>query len=89
MEYTCDSSQSDCKINLLFNPLLDGLESSKLTCEITADFPLETTADPCNPNTSLVPVGDHVLTFKILQTSDNTILATREVLLKNPIRATG
>lgn len=83
-EYTCDPEQAECKINLLVSPLLDGVSSPLLTCEITSDFPLEPTTDPCNPNTSVVPVGDHILSIKILQKSDNTLLVTREILLKNP-----
>lgn len=55
-EYTCDVGLLDCKINLLVTPLLDGIESTQLTCEITADFELVPTSDPCNPNTSLVPL---------------------------------
>lgn len=88
MEYTCDISQPECKVNPLFTPLLDGVESSLLTCEITSDFLLEPTLDPCNFNTSLVPVGDYILSLKILQKSDNTLLTTREILLKNPSRST-
>ncbi len=84
-EYICDSDHTECKVNPLITPLLDGTESPLLTCEITSDFPLESTSDPCNPNTSLVPEGDHILTIKILQKSDNTPLATREILLKNPV----
>jgi len=55
-EYTCDPAQSDCKINLLVTPMADGASSSKLTCVITADFDLISGADPCNPNTSIVPL---------------------------------
>lgn len=84
VEYTCDPEQAECKINLLVTPFLDGISSSRLTCEITSDFPLIATSEPCNPNTSIVPVGNHTLTIKILQTSDNTLLQTREILLKNP-----
>jgi hypothetical protein len=51
---------------------------------ITADFDLIAGAEPCNPNTSVVPVGDHHITIQILQKSDNALLVTREILLKNP-----
>lgn len=84
-EYICDSGNSDCKINLLVMPLVDGIGSSELTCEVLSDFELIPTLDPCNPNTSLVPKGDHVLTIKIVKKSDNTLVTTRDIVLKNPI----
>ena len=85
-EYTCDSAQSECKVNLLVTPLLDGITSTRLTCEITSDFSLEPTTDICNPNTSIVPIGDHIITIKILQISDNLLFTTRQILLKHPAR---
>jgi hypothetical protein len=54
-EYTCDPENTECKMNLLVTPLLDGVDSTKLTCEITSDFEIIPTSDPCNPNTSFVP----------------------------------
>lgn len=83
MEYSCDPAQTECKINLLFVPLVDGVESSQLTCEVTSDFPLIPTLDPCNPNTSIVPLGDHILLIKVLNKTDTSLLVTREILLKN------
>lgn len=82
-EYACDSAQSDCKVNLKITPLLDGLVSSLLTCEVSSDFTLVPTSDPCNPNTSVVPTGDHVVNVKILDTVRWTTLQTSSFLLKN------
>ncbi len=65
-EYVCDSSQPECKVNLKITPLLDGGVSSQLTCQVTSDFTLVPTSDPCNPNTSIVPTGDHIVNVKIL-----------------------
>jgi hypothetical protein len=64
-EYACDPEQAECKINLKIAALLDGIESSQLTCEITSDFEIIPTTDPCNPNTSVVPTGDHIIVIKI------------------------
>lgn len=64
--------------------MLDGMESSQLTCEITTDFELVPTTEPCNPNTSIVPVGDHTLTINILDKVRGTILQTSALTLKNP-----
>ena len=83
MEYTCDSTQTECKINLKITPLLDGASFSALTCEITSDFEIVPTSDPCNPNTSTVPVGNHDLTIKILDKNKNTILQTSTLTLIN------
>jgi hypothetical protein len=83
-EYTCDPAQPECKMNLLVTPLLDDIASTRLTCEIVSDFPLEPTTDVCNPNTSIVPFGEHILTIKILQKSDSLLLSTRQILLKHP-----
>lgn len=83
MEYTCDSAQTECKINLKITPLLDGASSSILTCEIASDFEIVPTSDPCNPNTSIVPVGNHDLTIKILDKNKNTILQTSTLTLRN------
>jgi len=81
-EYTCDPEEIECKINLKVTPLLDGAESSQLTCEITSDFELVPTTEPCNPNTSIVPTGEHIMTIKILDKSGN-ILQTSTITLKN------
>lgn len=83
IEYTCDSTQTECKINLKITPMLDGLSSSALTCEITSDFDIVPTSDPCNPNTSMMPVGQHDLTIKVLDKSKNTTLQTTKITLKN------
>jgi len=53
--YICDPEEVECKINLKIIPMLDGVESSQLACEIIADFELVPTTEPCNPNTSIVP----------------------------------
>jgi hypothetical protein len=55
-EYTCNPEETDCKMNLLVLPLLDGLESNEVTCQITSDFEIIPTSDPCNPDVSLVPI---------------------------------
>jgi len=85
-EYTCDSSKPECKINLKITPQKDGVNDTQLTCFITADFDLiPSVSDVCNPNSSIVPAGDHHITIQILQKSDNTLLTTREIILKNPL----
>lgn len=81
-EYNCDPTQPECKMNLLVTPFLDGVESTKLTCHITSDFELVPTSDPCNPNTSIIPIGEHELIIEILQKSDDSVLTTRTLLLK-------
>jgi endonuclease YncB( thermonuclease family) len=83
-EYLCDLEEAECKINLKVTPMLDGVESSQLTCEITTDFELIPTTDPCNPNTSTVPRGDHILTINILDKVRGTVLQTSALTLKNP-----
>lgn len=83
-EYSCDPEEAECKINLKVTPMLDGVESSQLTCEIITDFELVPTTEPCNPNTSIVPVGDHTLTINILDKVRGTILQTSALTLKNP-----
>lgn len=85
-EYTCDSSQAECRMNLLVTPLIDGVENARVTCHIFSDFDLISTDNPCNPNTSLVPIGEHILTIQILQKSDMSVLVKRDIALKNPIR---
>lgn len=82
-EYICDPEQDECKVNLKVVPMLDGVESSLLSCEITSDFEIVPTSDPCNPNTSIVPEGEHRLTIKILDKTKNTTLQTYEIILKN------
>ena len=72
------------KRNLRVAALLDGIESSQLTCEITADFDIISTSDPCNPNTSIVPIGDHVMTIKIRDKLKTTVLQISEIKIKNP-----
>ena len=66
-------------------PKLDGADSSQLTCEITTDFELVPTTDACNPNTSIVPKGDHTLSIKIIDKNRNTVLQTSTVVIKNPV----
>lgn len=87
-EYNCDTSQPDCKVNLLVTPFLDGIESTKLSCQITSDFELVPTTDPCNPNTSIIPVGEHPLIIEIIHKSDGSVLTTRTILLKHNISIT-
>lgn len=82
-EYSCDPEQEECKMNLKITPMLDGVESSLLTCEITSDFEIVTTSDPCNPNTSIVPAGEHDISIKILDKTKNTLLQTYHIILKN------
>lgn len=82
-EYSCAPEQEECKMNLKVTPMLDGLESSLLTCEIASDFEIVTTSDPCNPNTSIVPVGEHDVSIKILDKTKNTLLQTYHIILKN------
>lgn len=82
-EYVCDSTQTECKINLKITPLLDGVDTSSLSCEITSDFEIIPTSDPCNPNTSLVPNGDHEVSIKILDKAKNVTLQTSTIILKN------
>lgn len=83
VQYTCDSAQAECKINLKITPLLDGANSSFLSCEITSDFEIVPTSDPCNPNTSIVPTGNHDVAIKILDKNKNIILLTAIITLKN------
>lgn len=83
-EYICDPEQAECKINLKIAPMLDGVESSQLACEIVTDFELVPTTEPCNPNTSVVPKGDHILTINILDKVRGTLLQTSALTLKNP-----
>lgn len=83
-EYSCDSEEAECKINLKVTPMLDGMESSQLTCEVVADFELVPTTEPCNPNTSIVPKGDHIVTINILDKVRGAILQTSTLTLKNP-----
>ena len=83
-EYSCDTEEPECKVNLKIAPMLDGVESSQLACEITADFELVPTTEPCNPNTSIVPKGDHILTINILDKVRGTLLQTSVLTLKNP-----
>lgn len=87
-EYTCDPEEPECKINLKVTALLDGVESSLLTCEITSDFEIVPTSDPCNPNTSIVPTGDHPITIKILDKNNTSLLQTTVIALKNPEKDT-
>jgi endonuclease YncB( thermonuclease family) len=82
IEYVCDPEESECKINLKVTPLLDGVESTLLTCEISSDFELVPTTDTCNPNTSIVPTWEHIVTIKILD-KEGTILQTSTLTLKN------
>jgi hypothetical protein len=82
-EYVCDSEQTECKINPLFHVLLDGVESSKLTCLVIADFELISTSDPCNPKTSIVPKGEHIITIKFLDITNNAIIKTFPLTVKN------
>lgn len=81
--YTCDPEQLECKVNLKVVALLDGIESSQITCEITSDFEIIPTTDPCNPNTSIIPIGEHVLTIKILDKAKGITLKTYPLTLKN------
>ncbi len=82
-EYSCDPEQEQCKINLKVIPMLDGVESSLLTCDITSDFEIVPTSESCNPNTSIVPVGEHDVSIKILDKTKNTLLQTYHIILKN------
>ncbi len=82
-EYICDTEQDECKVNLKVIPMLDGVESSLLSCEITSDFEIIPTSDPCNPNTSTVATGEHTVTIKILDKTKNTTLQTYQIVLKN------
>lgn len=81
--YTCDPEQLECKVNLKVVALLDGIESSQITCEITSDFEIIPTTDPCNPNTSIVPTGEHSLTIKILDKAKAIVLKIYPLTLKN------
>lgn len=81
--YMCDTAEPECKINLKVTPMLDAVESSLLTCEITSDFEIVSGTDPCNPNTSIVSVGEHILTIKILEKNNTHLLQTYTITLKN------
>jgi micrococcal nuclease len=87
-EYSCDMQESECKVNLKIAPMLDGIESSQLTCEITTDFELVPTTEPCNPNTSFVPKWDHALTINILDKVRGTLLQSSVITIKNPEKET-
>lgn len=83
-EYICDMTKDECEINLKITPQKDGVNDTQLTCSIISDFEIvPSVSDPCNPNTSVVPLGDHIITLQILQKSDNSVMFTREILLKN------
>jgi hypothetical protein len=68
---------------MVVTPLLDGIASSALSCEISGDFELIPTSDPCNPNTSTVPIGEHTVVIKILDKNKNTVLQTSTISIKN------
>ncbi len=81
-EYTCDPLQEECKINLKVTPQIDGENSTKLSCIITSDFEVITSSDPCNPNTSIVPNWDHVISIDLIDV-ENTVLKNFTLLIKN------
>ena len=84
MEYSCDTTQSACRVNLAVTPLLDNNSSPTLTCNITADFDLTPSlSNPCNPNQSIVPIGVHSITIEILQKSTGALLTTRTITIHN------
>ena len=60
--YTCDPEKSECRINMIVTPKLDGIESPRLSCRITSDFGIE--EDDCNPDTFSVPTGEHTLVIE-------------------------
>jgi hypothetical protein len=82
-EYLCDPEEPECKINIKITPLLEGLQSSQLTCSVISDFEFVPTTDSCNPNTSVVPEGEHDIEIKILDAKEN-VLQTSHILIKNP-----
>lgn len=86
--YTCDSDKTECKINLLVVPKLDGAESSKLSCHIITDFGVE--ENDCNPDTLTIPNGQHELHLEILNSKTKELLLTRKIsFIGLPIRSSG
>ena len=79
-EYTCDTEKTECKINVLVTPKLDGVESSKLSCHIFTDFGLE--ENDCNPDTFSVPTGTHTLTIETKNKVTNEIITTRTIQIQ-------
>lgn len=83
-EYLCEPEEPECKVNLKITPMLDGVESPQLSCEITTDFEPISTTEPCNPNTSIVPKWEHILIINILDKVRWTVLQTSSITIKNP-----
>lgn len=79
-EYSCDGEKTECKINLLVSPKLDGAESTKLTCRIFTDFGQG--ENDCNPDTFSVPTGNHTLTIETKNKLTNDVITTRTIQIR-------
>jgi hypothetical protein len=85
--YSCNTSEPECKANLLVVPKLDGTETSKLSCHITTDFGID--EHDCNPDTFIVPNGPHTLTIETKNTASGDLISTQIITLQGIPISTG
>ena len=86
-EFTCDTTHTDCKINLDLTPSFGtGYSPSDYFCELDFDLDYESGEEyKCNPNTVTFPRGhDYTLHFRIIHTPEVSLFTERTIVIHSP-----
>ncbi len=87
--YNCDTSKTDCKVNLNLNidewTWFESISTSKYECIWDFGFSGETDDEKnkCNPNTVTYPLGEFETNYKIIEKSNTWNYFTWSLMIKN------
>lgn len=80
--YECDSSKWDCKVNFSLEDTFWGYVPAAYTC--TTDFWFSTWEEnKCNPNTVVIPEGEHQMRFTIFEKNNSQNAKQKNITIKN------
>jgi micrococcal nuclease len=80
--YLCDSSKDECKLNIDLRQTFWGSIPAKFECLINSPlFSWET--DFCNPNTIVIPEGEHSISFRIFEKNNPNNFQEKTIYVSN------
>lgn len=82
--YSCDISQSECKLNIKIEEADLTPLSSKVSCEIRFDFD-DTILETCNPTTLVIPIGSHQMSVAVYETQAPDNISKQEYFISNGV----
>jgi len=83
-KYSCDSSKTECKVNLALTQSADNtLLSGEYLCEWDFGFETDIASDTCNPTTIVYPVWTFSIHVSVWKKSDPTFLVEQSLQITN------